>query len=191
MRYIVFLIILLTSMHTKEINMQDFMEKGFVNKHEFTGLYNDKQVVLTRYTKTKELNLYGEHVSFVFSGDTLISHAKMYQSSNKKPEFSKEVAQKIALTFVKKRKPELLENYKVLWVDFHEENLKINNENLTITGLKVKCQNLNDKKYFWVILSADKKIMAFESEVIWDFLRASRVSEKYIHDSFLEKITSK
>lgn len=183
----IFILLLIASIHSKEHEMKDFSDVGFTHKHEFSGSYNDDFIKLTRFTKVDEISLFGEHISFVKNKNgTLIAVAKMLKKYANKPNLSKDEAKNIALSFLEKHANDLLENYKILWIDLHDEIIN-DGAKTKISGLKVKCQNLNDKKYFWVIVGFDKSIMVFERDVIWDFLKAGRVSEKYIHDSWLEK----
>lgn len=186
MKQIITLLVLTAIIHAKEFNMQEFLEVGFTHKHEFSGNYNDDKVKLLRFTKESEISLFNEHISFV-NNDKLIAIARMLKKYEVKPNLSKDEAKNIAIDFLEKYAKDLLENYKILWVDFHDESLEIQGKTTKITGLKVKCQNLSDKLYFWVIVGFDKSIMVFERDVIWDFLRAGRVSQKYIHDSWLKK----
>lgn len=184
---LIFILLLITSIHSKEYEMKDFQDVGFTHKHEFSGSYNDDFIKLTRFTKADEISLFGEHISFVKNKNgTLIAVAKMLKKYANKPNLSKDEAKNIALSFLEKYANDLLENYKILWIDLHDEIIN-DGEKTKISGLKVKCQNLNDKKYFWVIVGFDKSIMVFERDVIWDFLKAGRVSEKYIHDTWLKK----
>lgn len=52
--------------------------------------------------------------------------------------------------------------------------------------MKVKRRNLTTGLYFWVIVAPDKSVMIFERDIIWDFLRAGRQTEKWLHDSWLK-----
>lgn len=183
---IIIILLIITTIHSKEHKMQEFLEDGFTHKHEFSGNYNDEKVKLLRFTKKDEISLFDEHISFV-NNDKLIAVARMLKRYETKPNLSKDEAKEIAIDFLKKYAKDLLENYKILWVDFHDESLEIQGKTTKITGLKVKCQNLRDKLYFWVIVGFDKSVMVFERDVIWDFLRAGRVSEKYVHDAWLKK----
>lgn len=174
----------------KEGLMEEFLEEGFDKKQSFHGAWNDKNIKLTRFTTTNKLNFEGEHISFVFDDEkNLYALARMLICYKKRDDFSlsKDEAKEIATAFLRTYAPSLLQNYKILWIDFHDETLSINGDKITIEGLKVKCQNLDDKKYFWVIVGNDKSVMVFERDVIWDFLRVGRQTQKWIHDSWLKK----
>lgn len=189
MRILAFVLVATLFIFAKEIEMKDFIESGFGFERSFVGQWDDKKIQLTRYTRTKELNFGGEHISFVFDSDKkLFALARILAKYKKDKNFSleKEEAKDIAISFLEKYAPDLLENYKISWIDFHDETLRIDNQKLKISGLKVKCQNLNDNRYFWVIVGEDKSIIVFERDVVWDFLKAGRQTQKWIHDSWLK-----
>ncbi len=170
--------------------MENFLEKGFMYEHTYSGKWNEKEIVLRRFTRTNELNFGGEHISFVYDRDkNLIAFTKILAKYEKKEKtsLSKEEAKKIALDFLDKYSPNLLKNYKILWIKPHDEVLRTNEKAITISGLKVKCQNLSDKKYFWLIVADNKEIITYESRVIWNFLKAKRMTQKWLHDSWLKE----
>ena len=53
--------------------------------------------------------------------------------------------------------------------------------------MKVKCRNSADGTYFWVIVGSDNSVIVFERDIEWDFIRAGRQTEKWLHDDWLRK----
>ncbi len=190
MKYFVFILILGMTSFAKEQTMENFLENDFTFKSNFKGKWNENDIILYRYTKNKNLDLGSEHISFVYDEDKkLMGLTRILAKYEKKDNFSlsKEEAKRILLNFLEKYSKDLLDNYKILWIDFHDEVFKKDEKKLSITGLKVKCQNLNDKKYFWLIIGDDKSIITFERDVIWDFEKSMRHTQKWLHDSFFKE----
>lgn len=170
--------------------MDRFLENNFTHESKFEGRWNHENITLHRYTKGKDIGLKGEHISFVYDEKSrMLGLTRMLEKFEKKDNFSlsKEDAVKFATQFLKLQAPKLLDKYKLLWVDMHDETIIKNGRKIIISGLKVKCQNLDDKKYFWLIVANDGQIITFERDVIWNFLKQSRTTEKWLHDSFLEQ----
>ncbi len=189
MRYFISILLIFSTIFAKEQLVEQFLEKGFMYDHAYNGKWDDKEIILRRFTRTNKPDFKGEHISFIYdSNNNLIGLTKMLAKYEKKDKtyLSKEEAKKIALDFLKKYAHNLLNNYEILWIKPHDEILIKNGKQITISGLKVKCQNLNDKKYFWVIVNDNKEIMTYERDVIWNFLKFSRTTQKWLHDSWLK-----
>ncbi|MCX8617021.1 hypothetical protein J3U42_01265 [Gilliamella sp. B2923] len=58
---------------------------------------------------------------------------------------------------------------------------------MNLTGVKVKCRDLNTVLYFWTIIAPDETIMVFERDVERDFICAGRQTQKWLHDSGLSQ----
>ncbi len=50
---------------------------------------------------------------------------------------------------------------------------------MNLTGVKVKCRDLNTVLYFWTIIAPDETIMVFERDVERDFICAGRQMQKW------------
>jgi hypothetical protein len=156
---------------------------------ERSGVHNGIKVALFRYQPTGDFLLNQQHVSILQneSGDLegFVRLLPQYKDSNN--HISKDEATIIAIDFLKRFAPDLLDNYKINWVDKHTEEIYVDNQKLIVAGMKVKCRNQKDGLYFWVVVAPDKSVIIFERDVEWDFLRVGRKTEKWLHDSWLIK----
>jgi len=50
--------------------------------------------------------------------------------------------------------------------------------------MKVKIRNTADGRWLWVIVGSDRKVMAFERDVVWITFPGHRGTEKWLHDSW-------
>ncbi|WP_446470479.1 hypothetical protein [Xenorhabdus stockiae] len=50
---------------------------------------------------------------------------------------------------------------------------------------------MDDRLYFWIFVASDKSVMAFERDIKWDFIKASRQTERWLHDKWLNNVLSK
>lgn len=87
--------------------------------------------------------------------------------------------------------PDLIGKYKVQWIDRHEEVINIDGIKTKVAGMKVKCRNLEDGLYFWIVIAPDKSVMIFERDIQWDFIKAGRQTEKWLHDNWFQKLQKK
>lgn len=166
---------------------------SLVNQQEV--IVNGEPVTLFRYQpKTNsEYGLMGEHFSYVLDKDgTLkgfVNLSEKVSDSNRLP--SKDESKQVALNFLKMYAPDLLDNMEVHWVKPHDENIYLKTGNVTkevvITGMKVKCRNLNDGLWFWVIVNHEKQAYIFERDIEWINFPGKRKTEKWLHDQWLSK----
>lgn len=146
-----------------------------------------------RYERNDGQNggLGGEHYSMVLSpagqllGKTWFSAA---QCQGEQPSAAQ--AQRIAHSYLEQHAPDLLPGMALQWVQPHEETLRTTGADgqrrrHTLTGMKVKCRNEADGRYFWVIVGAGGVVLTFERNIVWDFARSLRQTEKWLHDSWL------
>ena len=156
---------------------------------------NSEPALLYRYERADKQNtgLYGEHLSFITTGENgllkgFVKYTKEHQSE---PLPTQEDALQISEDFLKQAAPDLLENRKVLWIEPHDEVIKIQNESskmtqeLTITGMKVKSLNTETGLYFWTIVDANRQVFIFERDIKWITFPGKRGTEKWLHDSYL------
>lgn len=100
-------------------------------------------------------------------------------------------AQRIAFAYLEQHAPDLLPELALQWVQAHEETLYAQQADggvrpHTLTGMKVKCRNGADGRYFWVIVGPGGVVLTFERNVVWDFAHGQRQTEKWLHDSWLQ-----
>ncbi len=162
---------------------------SYVQNIEKKVIYNKDTAKLFRFEKDKSVNYEGERISFVISdsnkllGYSIFNAKDILQNKSKLP--TEEESRKIAIVFIKEVAPDLIDNMKVLWMKPHDEPLVHENKKYTITGMKVKCRDLNTGLYFWVIIGADKKIMAFERNIKWIAFPGKRGTEKWLDDDWV------
>lgn len=101
-------------------------------------------------------------------------------------------AQRIAFAYLEQHAPDLLPELALQWVQPHDETLSAQQDDgshrpHTLTGMKVKCRNEADGRYFWVIVGAGGVVITFERNVVWDFAHGQRQTEKWLHDSWLSE----
>lgn len=154
------------------------------------GMHNKQPVTLYRFEPQETMHLNNQHISFLLDDDSsklqgFVRLLPQYQSTN--TQVSKEKALAITLKFLEIYAPDLLKNYNNNWIDTHDEEIIVNGKKVTLTGMKVKCRDLNTGLYFWTIIAPDETIMVFERDVEWDFIRAGRQTQKWLHDSWLVK----
>lgn len=154
-------------------------------------LHNKTSITLYRFEPRSEINFGKSHVSFLLDSNSgnlqgFVRLVPEYISS--KNQVSKEEAYNITKEFLEKYAPDLLVNYKNSWIEPHDETIIENSKKITLTGMKVKCRDLNTGLYFWTIVAPDKSIMVFERDIEWDFIRAGRQTQKWLHDSWLSKL---
>lgn len=164
-------------------------EYNFLPTLQKKGLHNGINVTLYRYQPEGKFVLDQQHVSILQSDkgnlEGFVRLLPQYKISGK--QVSKDEAKTIAMNFLQRFAPDLLDKYKVNWIDEHTEEIFVNNKKITISGMKVKCRNEKDGLYFWVVIAPDGSVMIFERDVEWDFLRSGRKTEQWLHDSWLVK----
>lgn len=132
----------------------------------------------------------GEHFSCVVTPTGLIKGVTWMDNSladGSLPQEEEAVA--VAKRYLGLVAPDLLDRMKINWVRPHIETISIDDANgrqqISITGMKVKCRNSEDGRYFWVIVGPRNTIVTFERDIVWNTLRVSRQTEKWLHDEWL------
>ncbi len=172
--------------------------EGLVDQgYEFTGFANGqmdtRSITLFRYQPKNdhmEPRFGAEHISTVVDEHGALKglvRLKKALISNPQNLPDKEEALTVASLFLKEYAPDLVDDMSVQWIDVHSEKIKTNAGILTLEGMKVKCRKPSDGLYFWVIVAADRSVIAFERDIEWDFFRSGRKTEKWLHDSWLEE----
>jgi hypothetical protein len=163
--------------------------EGYALKKVQSQKQNNDDVWIFRYEKESGENngLGGEHFSFVVNkkNDKILGFTWMDQSLSTGGLPSKEETEAVAKAFLDTVEPGLFERLKNLWIDKHDEtfsvaDIKNQNHNITVSGMKYKCYLKEQDNYAWVIVAPGGKIITFEQEIIWN---NGRVTEKWLHDS--------
>lgn len=194
------LIILPLSFHLygsePEMNIVTNIEKQFLlNTFDLinteNGLMDGEKVITHRYQKSSPIHYFGEHISFVFSSDNklkgLTRMSKEFELVNNELP-TKDKAKEVALDFISSYAGDLLKNMEIKWIKPHDETVKIGDISHIVSGMKVKCRNLDDGKYFWVIVGKDNNVIVFERDIIWNFIKGGRQTEKWLHDGWLSSM---
>lgn len=136
-------------------------------------------------------NLGGEHYSAVVTPDGAIKGVtwldrRFAEGALPTPERAGEVAQ----GYLRAVAPDLLDRMEVRWVRPHEERIRVagataGSRELSVTGMKVKCRNGADKRFFWVIVGPGETVLTFERDIVWNSLRQKRETEQWLHDAWL------
>ncbi len=134
----------------------------------------------------------GENFSVVLDESGLLKGFVSYQedTSDAKNLPDREQAERIARDFLKTHAPDLLQSMEVHWVKPHDEEIKVRQDGgktktVRITGMKVKCRNTKDGRWFWVIVSSAGKPFVFERDIVWINFPGMRKTEKWLHDSWI------
>ncbi|MEZ5841955.1 MAG: hypothetical protein R3D02_16540 [Hyphomicrobiales bacterium] len=138
----------------------------------------------------RNTGLFGEHFSIVRDrSGRLKGFARMDADLAGKDLPSREEARAIALDFLGRFAPDLLQSFKISWIEPHDETVNVagegRSEARTITGMKVKMRNTADGRWFWVIVGADRDVMVFERDIVWITIPGRRKTEKWLHDAWL------
>lgn len=152
--------------------------------------HNGIDAQLIRYEKNSKNIHYGQaNISFLISKNGRLEGMSwlLPEYTNTDKQLEKNEAESIATSFLNDYAPDLIGKYKVQWIDRHEEVINIDGIKTKVAGMKVKCRNLEDGLYFWIVIAPDKSVMIFERDIQWDFIKAGRQTEKWLHDNWLQK----
>ncbi|WP_374966544.1 hypothetical protein [Lysinibacillus sp. RS5] len=170
----------------KALEVIDIPE-GYHFKEVRSGKQNDVDVFVFRYEKENLDNngLGGEHYSFTVEQEShkIIGITWMDQrfASNQQLPSEKRT-EEIVQVFLNKVQSGLFDQLENQWIRPHDEDIKVNKEALTLTGMKYKCYVPENDSWAWVIVGPDGNIMAFEQDIKW---KGGRITEKWLHDSWL------
>jgi hypothetical protein len=100
-------------------------------------------------------------------------------------------ARAIAWRYLAERAPDLAAAGELHWVAPHAEKLLLTADEVaggltvTVTGMKVKCRNTPDGRWFWVIVGPGEQVITFERDVVWHTGLGMRRTEMWLHDLWL------
>ncbi|MEM5545043.1 hypothetical protein WNY61_20170 [Sulfitobacter sp. AS92] len=170
------------------------LPEGFTPVGEAQVEVDGRAAILSRAERSDGTNrgIGGEHVSTVVSEDgILLGFTRMTREMAASAELpSDDVARDIAMDFLDRHAPDLLDAHKVHWIAPHNETITVNRqgnvEKITLTGMKVKMRSTNsDRLWFWVIVGPDEEVMVFERDIFWVNMPGHRRTEHWLQDSWL------
>lgn len=177
-----------------ENQISALIPNGYTLKNTRAVPVDGEEMVLSRYERSDGVNggLMGENFSMILNKSGLLKGFVSYQEgtsdANQLP--GKDRSEKIARDFLRVYAPDLLQYMEVHWVKPHDEIIKVKQQGgktktIKITGMKVKCRNVKDGRWFWVIVSSKEKPFVFERDIVWINFPGMRKTEKWLHDSWL------
>lgn len=149
---------------------------------------DDVQAYLFRYEKKENRGLNGEHFSFMVSEKEkqILGFTNIDKKYSNLKMLSKVETEKIAKEFLLKLDKSLANNLKNLWIERHDEEIMIDKgKKIIIAGMKYKCYRSSSDDYAWVIVGFDGSIITFERNIKWNTAAHKRITEKWLHDSWL------
>lgn len=149
---------------------------------------DDITAYLFRFEKQENKNIGGEYFSFLISEDKeILGFTNMDKKYATAKMLSKSETQRIAKEFLLKTDKLLATDLKNLWIEKHDEEILINGQKMILSGMKYKCYRSSQKDYAWVIVGFDGSIMTFERNIRWNTIAHKRITEKWLHDSWLKE----
>lgn len=148
---------------------------------------DNESALLFRYQKDRNENKNGEHFSFIISENEkqILGFTYMDKKFSNSKMISKAEAKKITETFLRQLDNSLAKELKNLWIEQHDEQIIANDKEAIISGIKYKCYRAATNDYCWVVVGFDGAIVTFERNIKWDNTAGKRITEKWLHDSWV------
>lgn len=142
---------------------------------------------LFRYEKPGSGGLLGEHFSFIVSGEEkrVLGFTRMDGTYTGKKMISREETERIAKDFLRRLDATLASDLENLWIAKHDEEIIVNGKKMIVAGMKYKCYRAAQNDYTWVIVGHDGAVITFERNIQWNNAEHKRITEKWLHDSWL------
>ena len=161
-----------------------------VNRRQVIVDHSPAELVRFERTDGRNSDLLGEHFSTIMDKNGVLKgFTRMDMALTRDALLSRDRTREIAMAFLETYAPDLLSDMKVNWIEAHDETIHVargdETEAVTITGMKMKCRNLNDGRWFWVIVGADEDVITFERDIVWITFPGHRQTEKWLHDAWL------
>ena len=181
-----------TLLATTAINQKLVVPTEYQEVHRENLQTDGQAVILTRYTRRDGRNntLGGEHFSSIYDKQGRIKgfiYKDLLLTEGKLP--TEEDARVSALTFVKAYAPDLLNNHSFNGISQETEFLELarssdSNKRIPIHYLRVKMRNKDTGLWFWVFVGVDRRIIGFERDLVWSYLRFQRTTEQWLSDAW-------
>ncbi len=149
---------------------------------------NKEKAYLFRYTKDVNSDLLQEHFSFIVTQEMpyrILGFTRMDVKYLDRDLLSEEQTREIATKFLLEIDADLANSLENLWIDKHGESMVINQQEKLIFGMKYKCYRKSRGDYAWVIVGFDGSVITFERDIIWDNAANKRITQKWLHDSWI------
>lgn len=149
---------------------------------------NGVEAYLFRYQKDENKGLNGEHFSFLVSKEDkqILGFTNMSKKYNDLNMLSRKETEKIAKKFLAKIDGKSAKDLENLWIERHDEQIIVDNGTATtIAGMKFKCYRSANDDYAWIIVGFDGSIVTFERDIKWNTQEHRRITEKWLHDSWV------
>lgn len=149
---------------------------------------NDVEAYLFRYQKDENKGFNGEHFSFLVSKaeKKILGFTNMNKKYNDLNMLSRKETEDIAKNFLIKIDKSLANDLENLWIERHDEQIFVDGgKATTIAGMKYKCYRSSKDDYTWVIVGYDGSIVTFERDIKWNMEAQRRITEKWLHDSWV------
>ena len=165
-----------------------------VSVHHVT--HDGEPIVWVRYKKKDQVDqLGGEHFSVTFTEKTKLLKGFMHLEEQFDTDVvsDEEKAQKIAFEFLKKHAADIVDSVEVRWIrplnktpvsSPHDDPFVLKS-GTKIIGMRVKLLIQSNKKYGWVIVGKNGKVITFERDIGWDTVNKCRSTERWLHDSWV------
>ncbi|MDO5607339.1 MAG: hypothetical protein Q4G08_02675 [Capnocytophaga sp.] len=149
---------------------------------------DDKKAVLVRYQKDGKEALKGEHFSFVITENNfkILGFTHMDRKYAATQLLSKTETERIAKDFLKKTDASLADKLENQWIERHDEEITVGGKKMVLAGMKYKCYDAAADDYAWVIIGADGSVVTFERDIKWNNAAQKRITEKWLHDQWLD-----
>lgn len=149
---------------------------------------DQKKAYLFRYEKPVNRGLLQEHFSFIVTANApycILGFTRMDSKYLDGELLTEEQTREIATAFLRGIDSELAESLNNLWIDKHGEPLIVDREQREIFGMKYKCYRKSSEDYSWVIVGFDGSVITFERDIVWDNEAGKRITQKWLHDSWV------
>jgi len=174
---------------------------------------NSKHIAWLRFVPKGQEDTYtGEHITFLWSIDNknLIAMNHFTDDMIGTQRVTHQQALETAMAFIKKHAPDMIQtaqapqigtespenritleipamvdHAELQWVGPHSEPVKIEGEDKTSTGIKVKFRMPRLGLWMWCIVNDKNEVMTFEREVFWDFDAMQRHTQMWLYNPWL------